>query len=34
MLLSPICSLLVIPMLASRFLPKVAESRNEPAPEH
>jgi cobalt-zinc-cadmium resistance protein CzcA len=33
MLLSPICSLLVIPTLARLFLPKVAETRIEPTPE-
>jgi len=34
MLLSPICSLLVIPTLARLMLPDVAESHAEPAPEH
>jgi len=34
MLLSPICSLLVIPTLARLLLPDVAESHVEPAPEH
>ena len=34
MLLSPICSLLVIPTLARLVLPDVRETRGEPAPEH